>query len=401
MGAWWREQLRRRPFWMNVLMFVCAYLAFIYVPWDFLFKPVALDEEVWFGFVLRGWAAKLTEPLHWLIYAAGAYGFWRMSPWMWPWASVYVAQLTVATLVWNVVYVGGIRGWSFGILSAAACGGLALALWRARDSFRAPPRSLRERYGEWALVTGASSGIGAEFARALARNGLSCVVTARREDRLLELADELQRNHGVAARVVAVDLSQPGGVDELVHRIEDLEITFVVNNAGYGYAGTFAKQDSTRLRAMIELNCVAPVVLTRAVLPKMQARGRGAVIVVGSVAGAQPVPYNGVYAATKAFDRFFGESLWAELQGTGIDVLVLEPGPTETEFQIVAGEVAHAGEPPQKVVQVALEALGRQPSVISGWFNWVQASSTRLAPRPLLALIAARVMRQWVPAEMR
>jgi short-subunit dehydrogenase len=93
--------------------------------------------------------------------------------------------------------------------------------------------------------------------------------------------------------------------------------------------------------------------------------------------------------------------LWAELQGTGVDVLVLEPGPTETEFQVVAGEAAHAGEPPADVVKVALEALGRQPSVISGWFNWLRANTPRLAPRSLTALIAGEVMAKWTPPEMR
>ena len=151
---------------------------------------------------------------------------------------------------------------------------------------------------------------------------------------------------------------------------------------------------------MVQLNCVTPVVLTSRLLPSMRARGRGAVIITGSIAGVQPVPFNSIYSATKAFDRFVGEALWAELQGTGVDVLVLEPGPTETEFQTVAGEAAHPGELPAQVVAVALDALGHQPSVISGWVNWAQAAASRFAPRSLVALIAGRVMAQWTPAEM-
>lgn len=397
MSDWWRMQFGRRPWWMNVLMLWCAYMAFVYVPWDFLMKPVAHDEEVWLGITLCGWAAKLTEPLHWAIYMAGAYGFWRTRPWMWPWAAVYAEQVAVAMLVWNI----RMGHWFLGLASFAIYSGIAYALWQARREFEPRRLPLRQRYGDWALVTGASTGIGAEFARALAREGLSCVLAARREERLQALAEELQRACGVMTRVVAVDLEQAAGVEQLLAAVADLEVAVLVNNAGFGYAGRFEKQDLARLQAMVQLNCMAPLVLTNRLLAGMRARGRGAVIITGSIAGAQPVPFNCIYSATKVFDRYFGEALWSELQGTGVDVLVLEPGPTETEFQVVAGETAHAGEPPAAVVQVALDALGRQPSVISGWMNWLRASSTRLAPRSVVALIAGRVMSQWTPLEMR
>ena len=397
MNAWFRQQIERRPWWMNVLMLWCAYMAFIYVPWDFFIKPVAHDEEVWLGITLYGWAAKLTEPLHWAIYLAGAYGFWRMRPWMWPWSAVYMEQVAVAMLVWNL----RVGHWFLGLLCFAIYSGVAYALWQARAAFEPRRSPLRERYGDWALITGASSGIGAEFARAFGREGISCVLTARREERLQGLADELQRAFGVMTRVVPVDLEKPDGAEQLLAAITDLEIAVLVNNAGFGYAGRFDKQDLGRLQAMVQLNCVAPLVLTRRLLPAMQARGRGAVIITGSIAGAQPVPLNCMYSATKAFDRYFGEGLWGELQGSGVDVLVLEPGPTETEFQVVAGESAHGGEPPAAVVAVALDVLGRQPSIISGWMNWLRASSTRLAPRSLVVLIAGAVMSQWTPPEMQ
>ena len=123
------------------LMFFCAYMAFIYMPWDFFVKPVARDAEAWFGFLLHGWAAKLTEPMHWAIYAAGAYGFWRMRTWMWPWAAVYAARSRFGMLVWNVVYVGGAarlarRRWSRSCRSAALT---ARAVARAA-ALRAAPR---------------------------------------------------------------------------------------------------------------------------------------------------------------------------------------------------------------------------------------------------------------------
>jgi short-subunit dehydrogenase len=143
------------------------------------------------------------------------------------------------------------------------------------------------------------------------------------------------------------------------------------------------------------------VVLTARMLPAMLARRRGAVLIVGSVAGHQPLPLHGVYAATKAFDLFLGESLAVEVKDHGVDVLVLEPGSTQTEFQQVAGEIAHEGEPAAQVVALAFDALGRSPSVVSGWWNWLRANlATRLLPRPLLAYAARDYMARQTPADM-
>jgi short-subunit dehydrogenase len=390
---------------MNALMVFSAYMTFVYMPFDFFLKPVADDAEVWFGILLTGWAAKATEPIHWALYAAGAYGFRRMRQWMWPWASVYAAQVAVGMFVWGAFagrFAGGAGGVALGAVSALPFAALAVLLWRARPQFGRAPGALRERYGDWALVTGASAGIGAEFARALARDGISCVLTARREERLQDLAAEIEKQHSVATRTVAVDLAAGDGVDRLVEAVSDLEIGILVNNAGVGYAGRFDKQDAERLRAMLELNCVTPVLLTSRLLPPMRARGRGAVVITGSVAGRQPLPLHGVYSATKAFDLLFGEALAVELRDDGIDVLVLEPGSTETEFQQVAGEIAHAGESAAAVVRSALDSLGQQPSVVSGWFNWLCANlATRLLPRPLVAHIAEQVVARQTPGKMR
>ncbi|HEY6420331.1 MAG TPA: SDR family oxidoreductase [Candidatus Binataceae bacterium] len=262
---------------------------------------------------------------------------------------------------------------------------------------------LRERYGQWALITGASAGIGLEFARAFARENVSCVLAARREDRLKAVAAELFEQYGVETRVVAVDLAAADGADRLAAAVADLPIAILVNNAGFGYAGRFDKLATDRLRAMVQVNCTVPVVLTSLMLPAMVKRGRGAVIVVGSVAGRQPLPLHAVYSATKGFDLLFGEALWGELRGSGVDVIVLEPGPTKTEFQQVAGEVVGAdhGEPASNVVRVALEALGRKPSVISGWFNWARANLIRLVPRSTAAIIARKVVESQTPPELR
>jgi len=128
-----REWLKR-PWWMNLIWLFCLYMTFAYMPFDLFWKPVAHDEEVWFGITLHGWPAKLTEPLHWLIYGAGAYGFWKMSPWLWPWAALYAAQVSVGMLVWNVLDPRG-AGWLAGIVAAALFMVPAVALWRARGRF--------------------------------------------------------------------------------------------------------------------------------------------------------------------------------------------------------------------------------------------------------------------------
>jgi len=121
---------------MNLIFAFCVYMTFIYMPFDLFWKPVAQDEEVWFGITLHGWPAKLTAPLHWAIYAAGAWGFWKMRSWMWPWASVYVAQVSFSMLVWNLLDPRG-AGWIAGLVAALVFLLPAVALWRARGSFAA------------------------------------------------------------------------------------------------------------------------------------------------------------------------------------------------------------------------------------------------------------------------
>src|SRR5262245_32852811 len=108
--AWLNDRFRERPWWMNALMVFCAFMTFLYMPWDFFVKPVATDAEAWLGVLLRGPGAKLTEPIHWIIYAVGMYGFWRMRPWMWPWAAVYAATVTFGMFLWPLLYIGGLKG---------------------------------------------------------------------------------------------------------------------------------------------------------------------------------------------------------------------------------------------------------------------------------------------------
>lgn len=404
MGAWLRDVFQGRPVWMNITMVFCGYMTFLYVPWDIFVKPVAGDAEVWFGVMFHGWFAKVMAFPHWFVYGAAVYGFRRRRPWMRVWGAAYAAQIAFGMFVWSVLEIEGFLGLFAGAVAAVPFSLLAWAFLDARDQFEGRP-PLRERYGEWAVVTGASAGIGEEFARALAGEGFSLVLAARREERLRELASELEQRFGITVRVVPVDLALPDGPDRLAAAVADLDIGMLVNNAGVGYAGRFDKQDTDRLRSLVALNCVAPTVLASRLLggeEGMVARGRGAVIFTGSAAGRQPMPLHGVYAATKAFDLLLGEALYVELRDANIDVLVVEPGSVNTEFQEAADETSHATVHPREVVRTALESLGGQPSVLTTWFNWVRANAAvRLLPRPLLSHAARAFMLSRTKADMQ
>ena len=256
-------------------------------------------------------------------------------------------------------------------------------------------------YGDWALVTGASAGIGTVFARRLAAQGLNVVLVARRADRLEKLAAELQAQHKVQTRVVPEDLERDDAAERVADRVRDLEIGVLVNNAGFSQVGRFDRVARDKILGMIRVNCLAVAALTHAFLPAMRVRKRGAIIIVSSVAGYVPLGLAATYGATKAFDLMLAEALWAENRGTGIDVLALSPGPVDTEFQTVAGETPHPGATPESVVETAFASLGRKPSVVAGGFNKARAWSTRLAPRAQVARMAMGVMREFIPEALR
>ncbi len=131
-----RDDWVKRPWWMNLIFYFCLYMTFIYMPFDIFYKPVAEDEEIWFGLTLTGWWAKATAPLHWLIYGAGAWGFWKMSSWMWPWAAVYAAQVVIAMFVFSLLNGDAAGGLVGGTIAGAIFAVPMVALWRARESFR-------------------------------------------------------------------------------------------------------------------------------------------------------------------------------------------------------------------------------------------------------------------------
>ncbi len=402
MKRWFSDMLGRRPWWMNGLLAFCAFMTFVFMPWDFFVKPVAVDEEAWFGLLLHGWGAKLTEPIHWAIYAAGMVGLWRMRAWMWPWAALYAGQVTLGMLVWTAWWAGGFSGVAMGLAVSIPLAVLTRSLWRARPLFEAMPQRLSDRYGPWALVTGASAGIGAAFVHALARDGVSSVIVARRKERLEELARLVEGRYGVECRPVAADLADEKSIDRIVEAVEGLDLAIVINNAGFGGIGRFDKLDGERFADMVKVNCLAPVALTHRLLPRLRERGCGAVIFTGSVAGHIPLPLHAVYSATKSFDRFLGEALWPELREYGIDVLVVEPGPVATEFAEVAGEVRNVPEAqPEEVVETALDALGTRPSVVHGWGLWAGSWVLSLLPRSLLTFIDRTFAAAETPPEMR
>ena len=246
-----------------------------------------------------------------------------------------------------------------------------------------------KRYGSTALVTGASSGIGKSYARAIANDGLDLVLVARRKELLDALAEELSQAHGVKVHTIAQDLSEVDAADRVYDAVQQygLDIDVLVNNAGFGTHGVFDKLDLERELAMINLSCRLPVALTHKFLGGMKQRGRGAVIFLSSMAGQMPVPYMSTYCATKAFPRFFAESLYGELAGTGVDVLAVLPGDTTTEFRQTSDLTMKAPIPPRTADDVAattFSALGRKPSVIDGTANRISARVMALLPKKLL-----------------
>jgi uncharacterized protein len=253
--------------------------------------------------------------------------------------------------------------------------------------------------GKTALITGASSGIGAAFARALAAQGTHLILVARSEGKLRDLATALAAQHAIRAEVLPCDLSRPEAGQHLFTATlqRGLPVDLLINNAGFATYGAFDRLDAEREQQEILLDVAAVVDLTHRFLPAMLARGSGAIVNVASTSAFQPTPYMAVYGASKAFVLSFSEALWAEYRSKGICVLALCPGPTSTDFfNVVGTEDASFGtkETPEKVVQVALRALQRgRPSVISGRQNWLQANAVRLAPRALVVRMGARLMR--------
>lgn len=247
---------------------------------------------------------------------------------------------------------------------------------------------------ETALITGASSGIGEEFARQLAARGYDLILVARRKDRLEKLAEQLS----TTAHVIECDLGSdaaklPGKVAKL-----GVDVDLLVNNAGFGLRGHFTELDASREAEMVRVNCEAVVTLTHAFVPPMVKRGRGGVITVASTAGMQPLPYETTYAASKAFAISLMEALSMELRGTGVKVLVVNPGPVKTEWQQVAGYDENTRLMPGKITaeQCVTDSLraydqGKRSVIPGRLFPWVMRST--VAPKSIKLRVTERIYR--------
>lgn len=254
--------------------------------------------------------------------------------------------------------------------------------------------------GRWALVTGASAGIGEAFAHQLAARGMNLVVSARREDRLRALAAGLQGAHRIAAVPVVGDLGQPGQAGRLwAEASSGRAIDLLVNNAGFGAHGPFDEIPLERQVEMVQVNCTAVLELAHHALRSMRGRGTGGIINVASIAAFQPVPNLATYAASKAFVLALSQAMWAETRGTGVRVLALCPGRTPTEFQAIAGtgkaDSAFGVRTAEEVAAAGLRALEQDESYeVPGLENYLATWLVRLLPGSVVTRAAKALVRR-------
>ena len=284
-------------------------------------------------------------------------------------------------------------------LAAGVLGGLTVLRRRTAQS-RPSILSVPQGESRTALITGASSGIGAAFARQLAPQGFHLILVARREQRLAALAAELQGRHRISAEVLDADLSEPADVERVERRIAELEsLDLLINNAGFGAPGSFAETDLATQLTMIDVHIIASVRLCRATLPGMITHRRGAIINVSSIAGLVPIPGSATYSSTKAYLNVFSEALHAELRGTGVKVQALCPGFTHTGFHDTPEHKGfhRSGIPKalwmsaEDVAAQSLNALGRRQVIfVPSFKNRLLAVAARNAPRSLLHLLRSR-----------
>ena len=247
------------------------------------------------------------------------------------------------------------------------------------------PRSPRyQTYGPVAIVTGASSGIGQSFARLLGAEGFDLILCARRGDRLATLAEELRNQQSVSVQVVEADLGVASGIEKLIQASGGQEVGLLVSNAGFGLKGSFTEHGREQLLRMVQLNCIAPMLLAHHFIPRMRHRERAGILITGSVEGLMGFPHSAAYAATKAFVKNLGESLWAELEADNIDTLVLAPGSTDTEaidLQGVDRSKLAGVMSPDEVAQIGLDNLGQGPTIIAGEENTQMFEGLAQMPR--------------------
>lgn len=260
---------------------------------------------------------------------------------------------------------------------------------------------MRDLTGQWALVTGASSGFGVDFAHLLAERGANLVLAARSVEAMEHLAAELRERHGVRTQVIGIDLARAGVGIELRDRLMQagIAIDILINNAGYGVYGDFLSQPVARALDMLQLNMLSLTELTHAFAEGMAARGRGKILLVSSIGGYQATPTYAAYSASKAYVLLFGEALHEELKDRGVTVTVLSPGITATRFLAVSGQKATLYQrlvmmQSRPVARLGLKALfAGRASIVPGWLNALTAWSNRLMPRMVQRRVAFALMK--------
>lgn len=252
--------------------------------------------------------------------------------------------------------------------------------------------SMLEKYGPWAVVTGASDGIGRAIAQRAAADGFNVLLAARSEAKLTTLAEDLERSHGVRARVVPVDLSRPEGVTMLLQSAEGVDVGLAVLAAGFATAGDFLRSPVDAELEMIAVNITAVAVLTHAFAATMTERGRGGIVLFGSLLGWAGVPGEANYAATKAYVQTLAEGLHRELKPHGVDVLAVAPGPVHTGFAARAGMTMGSAATPDVVASAAWRALGRRTTVVPGTLAKGLTAAVKSLPRGPRSVILGKVM---------
>lgn len=249
-----------------------------------------------------------------------------------------------------------------------------------------------QHYGPWALVTGASDGIGAAFAHALAAKGLNLVLVARREERLAALATQLQIAFAIQVRVLPLDLARPASAQALFSGTADLDIGLLVAAAGFGASGPLLQSEAGIEAGMVEVNCAAVLQQCLHYGRRLADRRRGGLVLLSSVLAFQGTPYAASYAASKAYIQALAEGLGQEIQGAGVDVLAVAPGPVASGFAARARMRLGQTMTPQTIAQVSLAALGKQRTVRPGWLSKLLGWGLCTAPRFLRVRIIGTIM---------
>ena len=249
-----------------------------------------------------------------------------------------------------------------------------------------------QRYGSWAVVTGASDGVGRAFAHQLAARGLNLVLVARRDAILRSLANDLTQTHGIECRVMAIDLADPDASHRLANATLDLDVGLLVAAAGFGSSGPFLAGDPANETDMLDVNCRAVLAQCWHFGQRLTLRGRGGVVLLSSLVAFQGAPRAAHYAATKAYVQALAEGLRTEWTPLGVDVIASAPGPIATGFAARADMRMGQALSPEVVAAQSLSALGRKGTVRPGWLSKVLGWSLSTAPRPLRVAIIGRIM---------